>query len=84
VLIAGETTAPCLLDDNEELALEQFGGGGQVVRRITATVRSSDFPALTINDAVNIDGIDYTIWRRLQLGDGGLAELWLRLEAAGS
>jgi hypothetical protein len=75
----GETSALCLFDDSEELLLEQVGAGGQVARKITATIRSSDFPALGANDAVSVDGIAYTIWRRLQLGDGALSELWLRL-----
>jgi hypothetical protein len=83
-LTSGEATAPCLLDDGEELALEMAGGGGQVVRKISATIRTSDFPALQSNDAVSVDGIEYIVWRRLQLGDGALSELWLRLAESGS
>jgi len=81
-LTAGEITAACLLDDREDLALEQDGGSGQIVQRITATIRTSDFPALAANDPIAIDGIAYTVWRRLKLGDGALSELWLRIQEA--
>jgi hypothetical protein len=79
VLTAGEISAACLLDDREELVLEQEGGGGQIVRRITATIRTSDFPSLVPNDPIEIDGVAYTVYQKLLLGDGALSELWLRL-----
>jgi hypothetical protein len=78
-LTAGGVTASCLFDDGEEEAFDPAGGGGQVVRKLTATIRASDFPALQSNDAVTIDGVAYTVWRRLQIGDGALCELWLKL-----
>lgn len=70
---------PCALDDGDEEVLEQNGGGGQLVRRIKATVRTSDVAGLEPNGAVSIDGIDYIVWEKRKLDDGGVTELWLRL-----
>ena len=80
VLTADEVSAACTLDDREELVLEQDGGSGQIARYTVATIRTSDFPSLAANDPISIDGVNYTIWRRLLLGDGALSELWLRIE----
>ena len=92
ILTAGEVTAPCILDDADVVDLDrpslasyvQAGGGGQIVRKITAIIRTSDFPALKANDAVSVDGRDYTVWDRMKHGDGGLTELTLRIDESGS
>lgn len=80
ILTANDLSAACTLDDREELVLEQDGGSGQIARRITATIRSSDFPSLAANDPISIDGVAYTVYQKLLLGDGALSELWLRIE----
>ncbi len=79
VLTAGELSAACLLEERDEETLEQDGGGAQITRRIVATIRVSDFPGLAANDPIDVDGVDYIVYRYLLLGDGALTELWLRL-----
>jgi len=70
--------APCALDMSEREVLGQDGGGGQIAQVLTATFKTTDFPDLKGGDAVTVDGVDYTVWRALKLGDGGTTELWLR------
>jgi hypothetical protein len=84
VLTAGGFTAPCFLDDSEQLELEFAGGAGQKVRRITATIRTSDCPDLKANDPISVDGLDYIVWDRTKLGDGALTELTLRISESES
>lgn len=78
-LTAGAVTHPCLFDQRDEIGLEHEGGAGQLLRIIVAIVKTSHFPGLQGGDPVTVDGIAYTIWRRLLLGDGGLTELSLRV-----
>lgn len=78
-LTAGLVEAACLFEDREEEVLTAEGGAAQIVRRIMATIRTSDFPTLVQNDPVEVDGVAYTVFETLQLGDGALTELRLRL-----
>jgi hypothetical protein len=71
--------APCALDYAQREVLAQDGGAGQIVDVIVATYRTSDFPDLHGGDPVEVDGVAYTVWRNLKLGDSGTSELWLRV-----
>ena len=71
-------TEDCLFDERDEVALEQDGGSGQIMRIAVATILTSDFPAVRNGDAATVDGVNYTVWRHLLMGDGALTELWLR------
>jgi hypothetical protein len=81
-LTFGEAEAPCLFEERDELLLEgEQGAAPQIAAHIVATIRVSDFPALAQNSEIEVDGREFTVWRYLLLGDGALAELWLRAEA---
>ena len=71
-------TAPCIFDDREEIALEQDGGGGQVVRVTVAQVKTSTFPNVKGDDPVQVNSIEYKVWRTLLQDDGAITELFLR------
>lgn len=77
ITVAG-VTRNCLVDERDELGLEQQGAAAQVQRVIVATVKSADFPAIAHNDPVELGAKNYTVWRRVLLGDGALTELFLR------
>jgi hypothetical protein len=83
VLTAGDLSVPCLLDEHDELQLEFEGAAGQIARQVTAVIRTTDLPDLAANAEITIDGIEYTVWRRLLLGDGALSQLWLRIDSGG-
>jgi hypothetical protein len=78
IITVNGISAPCALDDGEELMLEFEGAAGQIIRRIIATIQDSAFPDLAANDAIEIDGIAYIVWQRMKSGDGATAQLWLR------
>ena len=71
-------TAPCIFDDREEIALEQDGGGGQVVRVTMAQVKTSTFPNVKGDDPVQVNSIEYKVWRALVQGDKATTKLLLR------
>lgn len=77
ITIAG-VTKPCLYDERDEIGLEQDGGAGQIMRVAVATIKTSDYPNVTNDDACIVDGVSYTVWRRLRQGDGTITELYLR------
>jgi hypothetical protein len=77
ITIAG-VTKPCLFDERDEVGLEQDGGAGQIMRVAVALVKASDFPNVKNDDACVVDGVSYTVWRRLRQGDGATTELLLR------
>lgn len=69
---------PCIFDDWEEVVLEQEGGAGQVVRTTIARVKTSAFPNVKGDDPVQVNSIDYKVWRALVQVDRAMTELWLR------
>lgn len=71
-------TKNCLLDLAGQVLLEQGGVGGQVAIMPVAHVRASDYPAVSNDDAVVVDGVNYTVYQALPVGDGGLTQLALR------
>ncbi len=77
ITIAG-VTKPCLFDERDEVGLEQNGGAGQIMRVAVVLVKTSDFPNVKNDDACVVDGVSYTVWRRLRQGDGAITELLLR------
>jgi hypothetical protein len=77
ITIAG-VTRPCLFDERDAIGLEQDGGAGQIMRVAVATIKTSDFPNVMNDDACVVDGVSYTVWRRLRQGDGAITELLLR------
>ncbi len=77
ITIAG-VTKPCLFDERDEVGLEQNGCAGQIMRVAVVLVKTSDFPNVKNDDACVVDGVSYTVWRRLRQGDGAITELLLR------
>ena len=84
LLTAGAVTVPCALEDRDVEVLAQEGAAPQIVRRTMATIQKTALPDLAANDPVTVDGVDYIVWERLDVGDGGTSDLWLRRIDAGS
>ncbi len=78
VITIASVTEPCLFDDHEEIALEQDGGGGQVVRVTVAQVKTTAFPNVKGDDPVQVNSIEYKVWRALVQDDKATTKLLLR------
>lgn len=77
ITVAG-VTKKCWLEDYDEQQLQYEGAAAQTVRQRKAKYKTSDFPMLTKNTAVTVDGVNYTVYDLLRIGDGGVTELTLR------
>lgn len=83
----------CCLYESDELKLEATGAGGVTMHLIRIYAPTTMFGFLDIGAAVTVgtqdldtgemvDGIDYTVWKRLMEGDGAITQMLLR-EVAG-
>lgn len=79
----GGVTKPCWYDVRDEVVLGQGGVGGQLMRLEIATVRSTDFPAVSSDMPCTmhgdpVDSVDFTVYEARDGGDGATKELLLR------
>ena len=79
----------CCLYESDELKLEATGAGGVTMHLIRIYVQTSMFGFLDIGSALTVgvldldtgdlvDGINYTVWKRLQEGTGDITQMLLR------
>lgn len=66
-----------LLDEGDEVLVQDADRGQVVALMTTLTVRTTDFPAAAIDQAVAVGSRNFTIRERLRIGDGGLTKLLL-------
>lgn len=66
-----------LLDEADEILVQDADRGEVVVLATTLTVRTTDFPAAAIGQAVAVGSRNFTVRQRFRMGDGGLTKLWL-------
>lgn len=66
-----------LLDEADEVLVQDADRGEVVVLMTTLTVRTTDFPAAAIDQAVAIGSRNFTVRQRQRLGDGALTKLML-------
>ena len=66
-----------LLDEADEILVQDADRGEVVVLATTLTVRTTDFPAPAIGQAVAVGSRNFTVRQRFRMGDGGLTKLWL-------
>lgn len=66
-----------LLDEADEVLVQDADRGQVVVLMTTLTVRTTDFPAAAIDQAVAIGSRNFTVRERMRIGDGGLTKLIL-------
>lgn len=72
-----------LLDEAEEVLVQDADRGQVEVLMTTLTVRTTDFPAAAIDQAVAIGSRNFTVRDRQRIRDGALTKLALS-QAAGS
>jgi hypothetical protein len=73
-----------LLDEADEVLVQDADRGQVVVLMTTLTVRTTDFPAAAIDQAVAVGSRNFTVRERLRIGDGGLTKLILSLVTVSS
>jgi hypothetical protein len=73
-----------LLDEADEVLVQDAERGQVVALMTTLTVRTTDFPAAAIDQAVAVGSRNFTIRDRARIGDGGLTKLMLSLVTVAS
>jgi hypothetical protein len=76
----GETPVigPCLFNESDEVILEGRDAGGNIAHMCRAYVETTKFAFLVGNSECTVDGRNFTVWKRLQEGDGAITQLLLR------
>ena len=70
------------LVDTNDLVVVGDGGQGEVLgATISLIVRTLDVPNVKIDDAIQVDGVDYLVRDRVREGDAALVKLLLREDA---
>lgn len=81
--VAGAVSSPCFLSTpDEEVMMDAFGGSKQIVRRTYALVCTDDFPALSEDDQVTVNGDVHTVLATRRIHDGHMLEVNLKLGVA--
>ena len=76
ITIAG--IAGIALVDAQDQAFNSDGQDGVTVMPVTsAIIQTSAFPNISIDDAVLLNGIDYTVRDRMRIDDGALTKVFL-------
>lgn len=62
----------------DDVAVGEDGFAEVVGAAETVTVATGTLGTLAIDDAIEVDGVDYTIRDHRRIGDGTLTRVWLR------
>jgi hypothetical protein len=77
---AGATSSPCFFSTfDDEVQTDNFGGAKQFVRRSHVLVCADDFPDLSEDDAVTVNGKNYTVLDTRLIQDGHMMQVNLQV-----
>lgn len=77
--VGPEVVGQCLFMESDELKLDTPSSAGVIMRLTRVYVQTSLFGFLETGATCSVDGVPYTVWKRLQEGDGAVSQLLLRV-----